>query len=74
MNGDGEIVSRLYFAAVSLYSYQMGCHNLWVGRTGHGKAETRPKEKPQSQVGEYITKLMRTANSERYLFFCNLFL
>lgn len=48
MNGDGEIVSRLYFAAVSLYSYQMGCHNLWVGRTGHGKAETRPKEKPQS--------------------------
>ena len=41
----------------------MGCHNLWVGRTGHGKAETRPKEKPQSQVSEYITKLMWTADS-----------
>lgn len=42
-----------------------------VGKQGWASSETRLKEKPPRQDSEYITKLMRAANSS---FFCNLFL
>jgi hypothetical protein len=62
MNGDGEFVSRdctLLLVCTRIRWAVIIC--------GLGKAETRPKEKPQSQVSEYITKLMRTANSMFFL-------